>query len=51
MVYCFFPDKTSSVPVARGVAQIINSYAVSMTALSILGILLYSSLYIDTCMP
>ena len=48
---CFFPDKTNSLPVARGVTQIVNSYTVNMRALFILGILLYSSLYIDSCMP
>ena len=47
----FFPDKASSLPVAYGVKQIINSYAVNMRALFMLGILSYSRLYIDTCMP
>ena len=51
MVFCFFLDKASSLPGARGVTQIINSHAVNMRALSMLGILLYSCLYIDTCVP
>ena len=36
MVFCFFPDKTSSLPVVRGVTQIINSYAVNMGVLFIM---------------
>ena len=51
MVFCFFPDKASSLPVARGITQIINSYAVNMRPIFMLGILLYSRLYIDTCTP
>ena len=48
MVFCFFPDKASSLSVVRGVTQIINSYAVNMRVLFIIGILLYSGLFIDT---
>ena len=51
MVFCSSPDETSPFRVARSATQIINSYALNMRALSTLGTLLYSCLYIDTCMP
>ena len=44
MVFNLFPDTVNLLLVARGVTQLINSYAVNMKTLIMLGILLYSCL-------
>ena len=48
MVFYLLPDRANSLPIVSGVTQIINSYAVNMRTLVILGILLYSCLCFDT---